>query len=268
VTNGKFDNATLISIMKNHIQNVVTHFKGKCYCWDVVNEALNEDGTYRSSGSVWGSTIGPAFIPIAFSTAAMYDPGAKLYYNDYNCDKPGAKATGAQNLIRMVKSYGAPIHGFGMQGHMTAGQVGAASQYVTNMEAFTSLGVEVAYTELDISTPSSSPNLQQQATDYTTVVDACKQVDGCVGITIWEFSDKYTWLSNSEPLLWDSNLQKKPAYTAVLSAWGSAAATATKLPGAPGGGFPASSASTLVTSVTTAPASSATAVNGTATSSA
>jgi endo-1,4-beta-xylanase len=257
VTNGKFDNATLIGIMKNHIQNVMTHFKGKCYCWDVVNEALNEDGSYRSSGSVWGSTIGPAFIPIAFATAAQVDPGAKLYYNDYNCDKAGAKATGALALIKMVKSYGAPIHGFGMQGHLTAGQVGAAAQYVSNMEAFAALGVEVAYTELDIKASASTQ--AQLATDYATVVGACKQVDACVGITVWGFTDKYTWLgSSTEPLLWDASLKKKAAYTSVLSAWGSAAATATKLPGAPGGGFPAGG-STLVTSATTRPASAVTA---------
>ncbi|KAK4235260.1 glycoside hydrolase [Achaetomium macrosporum] len=221
VTNGKFDNATLISIMKNHIANVVGHYKGKCYAWDVVNEALNEDGSYRTSGSIWGSTIGPAFIPIAFAAAAAADPTAKLYYNDYNCDKPGSKATGAQNLIKMVKQYGAPIHGFGMQGHMTAGQVGSASQYVTNMRAFANLGVEVAFTELDISTPSSSPNFAQQATDYATIVSACKQVSACVGITTWGFTDKYTWISNSYPLIWDTSLQKKAAYNAILNAWGS-----------------------------------------------
>jgi endo-1,4-beta-xylanase len=186
VTNGNFDNATLISIMKNHLANVVGHYKGKCYAWDVVNEALNEDGTYRTAGSVWGSTIGPAFIPIAFEAAAAADPAAKLYYNDYNCDRAGPKATGAQNLIKMVKSYGARIDGFGMQGHLTTGQVGAASQYVSNMQAFAALGVEVAYTELDIATPSSNPNFQQQATDYATIVSACKQVDACVGITTCE----------------------------------------------------------------------------------
>jgi len=221
VTSGNFNNATLIEIMKNHIANVVGHYKGKCYAWDVVNEALNEDGSYRSSGSVWGSTIGPAFIPIAFAAAHAADPDAKLYYNDYNCDKPGAKATGAQNLIKMVKQYGAPIHGFGMQGHLTTGQVGSASQYVSNMQAFANLGVEVAYTELDIATPSSSPNFQQQATDYATIVSACKQVDACVGITTWGFTDKYTWISNSDPLIWDGNLQKKAAYNAILNAWGS-----------------------------------------------
>lgn len=200
---------------------MVGHYKGKCYAWDVVNEALNEDGSYRSSVSVWGSTIGPAFIPMAFAAAAAADPAAKLYYNDYNCDKAGAKATGAQNLIRMVRSYGAPIHGFGMQGHFSTGQVGGSSALVSNMQAFTALGVEVAYTELDMATPSSNPNLNQQATDYATVVSACKQVSGCVGITIWGFTDKYTWISNSAPLPWNTNLQKKPAYTSILNAWGS-----------------------------------------------
>ncbi|KAG7284919.1 hypothetical protein NEMBOFW57_009534 [Staphylotrichum longicolle] len=233
VTNGKFDNATLISIMKNHIANVVGHYKGKCYAWDVVNEALNEDGSYRTSGSIWGSTIGPAFIPIAFAAAATADPAAKLYYNDYNCDRPGSKATGAQNLIKMVKSYGAPIHGFGMQGHMTTGQVGAASQYVTNMQAFANLGVEVAYTELDIATPSSNPNFAQQATDYATIVSACKQVSACVGITTWGFTDKYTWISNSAPLIWDTSLQKKAAYNTILNTWGSSGTGTTSTSTAP-----------------------------------
>jgi endo-1,4-beta-xylanase len=76
------------------------------------------------------------------------DPAAKLYYNDYNIDRAGAKATGALNIVRLVKSYGAPIHGVGFQGHLTTGQVGAASQYVTNWNQFTALGVEIAVTEL------------------------------------------------------------------------------------------------------------------------
>nr|ADZ99358.1 endo-1,4-beta-xylanase B [Phialophora sp. CGMCC 3328] len=239
VTDGNFDNATLISIMKNHIANVVGHYKGKCYAWDVGNEALNEDGSYMTSGSVWGSTIGPAYIPIAFAAAAEADPAAKLYYNDYNCEKAGAKSTGAQNLIKMVKSYGAPIHG--IQGHFTTGQVGGSSALVSNMQAFTALGVEVAYTELDMATPSSDPDLTQQATDYATVVTSCKQVPDCVGITIWEFSDRYTWLTNSAPLPWDVNFQKKPAYTSILDAWGgSATGSATSTP------------TTMATSTTTA----------------
>ncbi|KAK4044113.1 glycoside hydrolase superfamily [Parachaetomium inaequale] len=134
----------------------------------------------------------------------------------------------------MVKAAGAPIHGFGMQGHMTTGQVGSVSQYVSHMQSFANLGVEVAYTELDISTPSGSPNFQQQATDYATIVSACKQVSACVGITTWGFTDKYTWLSNSAPLIWDKDLQKKAAYNAILNAWASASGGGTT-PGEGGG---------------------------------
>jgi len=223
VSSGGFNNATLIAVMQNHITNVVTHFKGKCYAWDVVNEALNEDGSFRQS--VFYNTIGPAYIPIAFATAAAADPAAKLYYNDYNCDNPGSKSTGAQNLIKMVKAYGAPIHGMGMQGHMSVGSV-SQSNLLSNMQAFAALSVDVAYTEIDINTQSSS-SFTQQATDYATVVNVCKAVSRCVGITIWGFTDKYTWISGGLPLPWDSSLNKKAAYNSILNAWGSSSSGGT-----------------------------------------
>ncbi|KAH9905475.1 glycoside hydrolase family 10 protein [Xylariomycetidae sp. FL2044] len=242
VSSGNFDNATMISIMKNHITNLMTHYKGKCYAWDVVNEALNEDGSFRNS--VWYQKIGPAYIPIAFATAASVDPAAKLYYNDYNCDVPGSKATGAQNLIRMVKQYGARIDGMGLQGHMSVGSVSQAN-LVTNLNNFAALGVDVAYTELDINTasPQSSSSLAQQAADYASVVNACKAVARCVGITQWGVADKYTWISGSAPLPWDTGLSKKPAYSSMLGAFGTATAppattltTTTAEPTSTGGG--------------------------------
>lgn len=85
---------------------------------------------------------------MAFRAARAADANAKLYYNDYNCDKAGAKSTGAQNLIRSLKNADAPIDGMGLQGHMITGQVGSASGLVQSLNAFTALGVDVAYTEL------------------------------------------------------------------------------------------------------------------------
>lgn len=85
---------------------------------------------------------------MAFRAARAADPNTKLYYNDYNCDKPGAKSTGAQNLIRSLKSAGVPIDGMGLQGHLSTGQVGSATSLVQNLNAFAALGVDVAYTEL------------------------------------------------------------------------------------------------------------------------
>lgn len=224
VTSGNFDNATLISIMVNHITNVVSHYKGKCYAWDVVNEAIYADGTYRgqtsASTSIWYQTIGPAFIPIAFAAAAAADPSAKLYYNDYSIEAPGAKASGALNLVKMVKSYGAKIDGVGLQAHFATGLVASNAHLVSSLQAFAALGVEVAYTELDVSTPSSSPNYAQQAKDYANVVSACKQVPQCVGITVWGFTDKYSWIPGSYPDLWNTTLGKKQAYYSTLAQLG------------------------------------------------
>lgn len=101
----------MISIMNSHITNLMTHWKGKCKHWDVVNEALEEDGSYRRSQSPFYSIIGEAFIPIAFKTAASVDPDAKLFYNDYNIELAGSKSSGAQRIVRLIKQYGARIDG-------------------------------------------------------------------------------------------------------------------------------------------------------------
>lgn len=82
VSNGGFDNATLIEILQNHITEEVTHYKGKCYAWDVVNEAISDDSGAPLRDNIFLSTIGEAYIPIAFAAAAAADPDAKLYYND------------------------------------------------------------------------------------------------------------------------------------------------------------------------------------------
>ncbi|EEY16790.1 endo-1,4-beta-xylanase [Verticillium alfalfae VaMs.102] len=176
-----------------------------CYAWDVVNEALNEDGTYRTTDSVWYRTIGVDYIPLAFKAARAADPSAKLCYNDYNCDRPGRRATRAQNMFRMVRDAGALIDGMGLQGHMATGQIESLATLTENLRAFANLNVDVVYTEL-------------QATDWPTVVQACLAVARCVGITGWGFTDAHTCIGGGNPLIWDANYQKKPAYNAILTA--------------------------------------------------
>jgi endo-1,4-beta-xylanase len=231
--------------MKNHITNVVTHYKGKCYAWDVVNEgsllhlsfnstsetdkpvnlALNEDGTFRSS--VFYQIIGPAYIPIAFATAAAADPSVKLYYNDYNIEYSGAKATAAQNIVKMIKAYGAKIDGVGLQAHFIVGSTPSQSALTTVLKGYTALGVEVAYTELDIrmQLPSTAAKLAQQSTDFQGVAAACVSTTGCVGVTIWDWTDKYSWVPGvfsgyGAPLPWDENYVKKPAYNGLMAGLG------------------------------------------------
>ncbi|CAG7916373.1 unnamed protein product [Penicillium olsonii] len=232
VSSGTWTNETLIAAMKNHITNVVTHYKGKCYAWDVVNEALNEDGTYRTN--IFYQTIGEAYLPIAFATAAAADPDVKLYYNDYNIESSGSKSIGAQRIIKLVQQYGAKIDGVGLQAHLIVGSTPSQSAQATNLAAFAALGVDIAYTELDIrmTLPSTAALLAQQATDYKNTVAACVANTKCIGVTIWDYTDKYSWVPSvfsgqGAALPWDENLAKKPAYEAILSALGGTASTGT-----------------------------------------
>ena len=228
VSSGTWTNATLQAALQAHITSEVTRYKGKCYAWDVVNEALNDDGTLRSY--VVSNIIGEAYIPLAFKWAAAADPTAKLYYNDYNIESPGAKSTAAQNIVKLIQASGAKIDGVGLQAHFIVGETPSTSSQVTNMNAFTALGVDVAITELDVrqTLPETAAQDAQQAKDYVSTVNACLQVSRCVGVTVWDFADQYSWVPSTfsgqgAADLFNSALQPVPAYTSVLSALQAAA---------------------------------------------
>jgi len=221
------NNGTLINALKNHVTQEVNHWKGQCYAWDVVNEAFEDSGPFRNS--VFYRLIGTEFIPIAFMAAAAADPSAKLYYNDYNIETSGAKATQTYNVVKAMKNRGIKVDGVGLQAHFVVGQTTRAAQ-VSILNYYAALGVEVAYTELDIrfqQLPPSSQQLQQQATDYVGVVGACLDVAACVGITVWDFADKYSWIpgvfsGNGQACFWSDNYSTKPAYTSVIALLSSA----------------------------------------------
>ncbi|RAL15178.1 putative endo-1,4-beta-xylanase [Aspergillus homomorphus CBS 101889] len=235
VTSGTWTNATLIAALQNHITNVVKHYKGRCLHWDVVNEALNDDGTYRTN--IFYTTIGEAYIPIAFAAAAAADPDAKLFYNDYNLEYGGNKAASARAIVQLVQKAGVKIDGVGLQAHFSVGTVPSKSSLVSVLQGFTALGVEVAYTEADvrIQLPTTATTLAQQAKDFQALVQSCVETTGCVGFTIWDWTDKYSWVPSTfsgygAALPWDENLVKKPAYDGLLAGMGvtvTATATAT-----------------------------------------
>ncbi|KAH0608225.1 uncharacterized protein H6S33_002277 [Morchella sextelata] len=221
VSSGGFSAAELTEIIQTHVTKLVTNWKGRILHWDVVNEIFNDDGTYRTS--VFYNTLGEEFVSIAFKAARAADPAAKLYINDYNIDGTGAKSTAMYNLVQKLLAAGVPIDGIGVQAHLISGSV--PSTLATNWASFASLGVDVAITELDIrmTTPSDATKLAQQATDYGTVVKACVSVPRCVGVTIWDYTDKYSWIPSvfsgqGAALPWDESLVKKPAYAAIASA--------------------------------------------------
>jgi endo-1,4-beta-xylanase len=214
------------TVMDNHITNEVTHYKGKIYAWDVVNEPFDDNGNLRTD--VFDTAMGSGYIAEALRTARAADPSAKLYLNDYNIEATGAKSNAMFSLVSSLISQGVPIDGVGFESHFILGQVPATFQ--SNMARFAALGLDVAITELDIRMSTGSPNLTQQANDYRTVVNACLAVSRCVGITTWGVTDKYSWIPDTFSgqglaLLFDTNYTAKPAFDSVITALGGAAAT-------------------------------------------
>ncbi|CAI6331143.1 unnamed protein product [Periconia digitata] len=222
------NNATLINVMENHIKNLMNRWKGKCTHWDVVNEALEENGSRRNS--VFQRVIGDAFIPIAFRFAAQYDPNAKLYYNDYNLEYGTAKHKGAIAIVKLIQQYGIKIDGVGLQGHLTSESTNtqqtptpSVATLTQVLKDYTDLNVDVAYTEIDIrsNNPDNSQKQQATALAWARVAQSCINVARCVGITIWGVKDGYSWVPGTfngegSALLWNDNWQKKPAYTAFI----------------------------------------------------
>jgi endo-1,4-beta-xylanase len=213
----------LLGVMRNHITNEVDHFKGRLAHWDVVNEAFEENGSRRQS--VFQQKIGDSYIAEAFKAARAADPNVKLYYNDYNIEGLGPKSDAVYNMVKSFKQQGIPIDGVGMQAHLILGQVPATMQQ--NIQRFADLGVDVALTELDIrmDLPRTAAKDAQQANDYRAVVKSCLAVSRCVGITVWDFSDKQSWVPAVFPgqgaaLPYDENYNKKPAYYAIAAELG------------------------------------------------
>ncbi|KAK0469769.1 endo-1,4-beta xylanase, partial [Desarmillaria tabescens] len=226
VSSGGFDNATLTEIVATHCGTLVGHYAGRVYVdsWDVINEPFNDDGTWRSD--VFFDTMGESFVPVALKAARAADPNAKLYINDYNIEGLGAKSTAMINLVKSLKAQGVPIDGIGIQSHLIVGEVPTTLK--ENFEQFTALGVEIAITELDIrmTLPETDALLAQQKADYETVISTCEAVEKCIGVTIWDYTDKYSWIPSTFPgqataLPWDANLLTKPAYDGIVQGFAS-----------------------------------------------
>ena len=216
-----------LAIMKDHIDHVMLHFKGKVAEWDVVNECLDDDQSiirsnpdgYTLRQTVWQRAIGDDYIDSAFVYAHRADPSVALYLNDYDVEQQGkAKAVAFRNLAKRLKSRGIPVDGVGLQCHFSVGQVDSTKLAAT-VQQFGEDGLKCVITELDMGIPSTaSANLEEQARLYRVVTDIMLANDNCPYMVIWGVKDNDSWRSASSPLLYDSGMGRKPAWLAVRSA--------------------------------------------------
>ncbi|GAA2995787.1 endo-1,4-beta-xylanase [Streptosporangium longisporum] len=227
--------------MQNHIAKVVGRYASNptVVSWDVVNEVFDDNGTMRTS--FWYQKLGESYIADAFRAARAADPDARLCINDYNVEGVNAKSTAMYNLVRSLRAADVPVDCVGFQGHLAI-QYGFPGQVQENLQRFADLGVQVRFTEIDIrmQTPRDATKDALQATYYTNVVKACLAVPQCAGITLWGFTDRYSWVPDTfsgqgAALIYDENYAAKPAYTAVHDALAGGTGTPdTQAPTTPG----------------------------------
>ena len=215
------DSSGAEAALEAHVNTVVSRFRGKIGVWDVVNEPLEDDGSLRRS--FWLSRLGPDYIATALRAARRADPSARLYLNEYGAEALNAKSDGLYDLVRSLRSRGVPLDGVGFQGHFAAGEVPQSLQY--NLSRFADLGLDVAITELDVRvrTPAKAGDVARQAVDYAHVIRACLLVPRCTEVSVWGFTDQYSWVPKALPgwgdaLLWDRRYGDKPARRSVLLA--------------------------------------------------
>ena len=191
--------------MIDHINGVMTHYRGKLAYWDVVNEAFEWDGSHRQSNL---ENTGSDWIEVAFRTARAADPSVKLCYTDYNIDSwSAAKTQGVYRMVKDFKARGVPIDCVAPQAHFTGGSW-LPGDFQATLSNFAALGVDVALSEADVTNAWTD--------QYGGMTQACINVPRCVGITVWGVRDSDSWRSGERPLLFDGVGNKKPAYFTVL----------------------------------------------------
>ena len=208
-------------LLRDHVTTVVSRYRGKVWAWDVVNEALAEDGSLRDT--IWLRKLGPNYIADAFYWARAADPNATLFINEYGAEWGNRKSDALLGLVKKLRSEGVPIQGVGFQAHLPYDR--SAAGMAENLARFTGSGFTVAITELDvrIDLPATPEKLQRQATLYLDVVNACLSVSGCASLTVWGFADAKSWISSyhkgfGAACLFDEAYEPKPAYQELMAA--------------------------------------------------
>jgi endo-1,4-beta-xylanase len=223
VTETKRTPQECLDLMLGHIEAVAGRYRGRIYAWDVVNEAIEKDGTLRKT--YWRDNVGEDYIDRAFRKAHEVDPKAKLVYNDYAMEGGGQKADAVYALVKGMKQRKVPIDAVGFQCHWEVGKHPPIEEIRANIKRFHDLGVEVWITELDlrVKAPATPEDLVRQADAYESLVGMFVETGAVRSIQTWGLDDGHSWIPHfskgyGDALLLDSDLKPKPAYQAVCKA--------------------------------------------------
>lgn len=225
--------------LEKHIKTVVGRYKGRIIGWDVFNEAIADSGDCKTENLrtfSWYQVVGPQVLTLAFKWAHEADPNAKLYYNDYNIEQ-GAVANKGKHassmvLLKRLIADKAPITGVGIQGHWHLDTNLADVEKA--IEDYASLGLKVSITELDVTATGDNSgafgvrqgdrkipqeNYVKQAEVYKKLFEIFKRHANAIErVTFWGISDTRSWRRGQDALLFDGQLNPKPAFKAVIDA--------------------------------------------------
>lgn len=232
---GHFTPQELRQIMKRHIQTEVKHYRGKVFAWDVVNEAINKDGSVKHS--IWYDQPGiglagkgTEYVAQAFRWAHQADPKALLFYNDYDAEGLDAKSDAIYAMVKDFKQRGVPIDGVGLQMHLFD-MNHLPANVAANIERLGKLGLQVHITEMDVALPVNAQGeadpveLAKQAEVYHQMAAICASHPACTAFQTWGFTDKYSWIpgftkgKKGAGLIFNAGYQPKPAFKAILEAF-------------------------------------------------
>src|ERR1051326_1610710 len=229
VTNNNFSAAQLQAILFNHIDKVVSRYKDQLFCWDVVNEAFNDNGTFRST--IWYDQPGigyagqgSKYIEEAFKRARAADPDAQLIYNDYSAETLNTKSDAIYAMALDFKTRGVPLDGIGFQMHVGINGPNINS-WRSNLQRFSDLGLNLHITEMDVSLlvtngVATETDLATQANTYFNVIGTALGFPRLKVMQTWGFTDRYSWIPAFVPgfgaaLPLNANANRKPAWWAI-----------------------------------------------------
>jgi len=210
--------------LRDHVHTTAGRYRSKLATWDVVNEAVADDGTMREN--LWYEALGEEYLDNAFRFAdEVTDDDTDLYYNDYGADEVNVKSDAIYDMVERLLDRGVPIDGVGLQMHALHAKPDPES-VAENVRRFRDLGLEVEITEMDVAyLPADDPGDQdarweKQADFYRDIVEVCLD-EGVDTLVVWGVRDSDSWIPNwfesltGDPLLFDSGNDPKPAYHAI-----------------------------------------------------